>query len=505
MISTSPLRTLLASAFTAGLLAPACRAQTPLQPASLAPTGPSAPPAPDTNKKLKTFGSWRVREEVWDWFGNFGGADTYAFTGSLLRVGGTYSTLRDELTLELSQPTLLGLPKDASLLPPFGQMGFGAAYRDANGAGQVGGFIKQGYWRRKGLLGPENSLRVGRFEFIDGAETTPKDPSLAWLKRERLAHRMIGNFGWTHIQRSFDGGQIVHDSPKLNVTFFGGMPTRGAFDLKGNDTVNQVHLAYGAATAPFRSTALQGEGRLFGLYYGDGRDGVIKTDNRALPVRTLDTKGIRIGTFGGHLLGVADTAAGKLDGLVWGAGQFGGWGTQSHRGFAGSLEAGFQPKGVPWKPWLRGGFSHFSGDGDPTDNRHSTFMPALPTPRVYARFPFYTEMNLNDAFAQLMLRPHPKVNVRGDVHFLSLANRNDLWYIGGGAFQDQPSFGYGGRPSGGFKGLGTLYDVSIDYQIQKQSTLSVYFGYAAGNGVIRSNYPNSPHGLMGYVELTHRW
>jgi hypothetical protein len=241
------------------------------------------------------------------------------------------------------------------------------------------------------------------------------------------------------------------------------------------------------------------------MYYGDSRDGVIKTDNRALPVRTLDTNAIKIGTFGGHLLGVADIGWGKVDGLIWGAGQFGSWGTQSHSGGAAAVEAGFQPKGLPWNPWIRGGYSYFSGDGNPADRRHSTFMPGLPTPRFYARLPFYTEMNLNDAFFQLLLRPHPKVNVRGDVHFLSLANRNDLWYTGGGAFQDQPSFGYGARPSGGFKSLGTLYDISVDYQLQKQSTLSVYFGYAAGNSVIRSTYPASPHGCLGYVELTHRW
>ena len=480
-------------------------AQAPAAAAAATPAATVASSTAAAKSEVQFFGSWRVREEVWDWFGDFGGPDTYAFTGSTLRFGGAYSTLRNDLTLELSAPMLLGHPKDASLLPPLGQLGFGAGYRDANGPQQAAAFVKQGFWRYKGMLGRDSSLRLGRFEFIDGAETAPKDASLAWLKRERIAHRMIGNFGWSYVQRSFDGAEFVHKTPKLNVTLMGAMPTQGGFDLDGNDTLHQTHVIYGSATAPYRTGKLEGEGRLFALYYGDSRDGVIKTDNRPLPVRTLDAKAIRIGTFGGHLIAAANTPAGKVDGLVWGAGQFGAWGAQDHRGYAGSLEAGFQPKGLLWKPWLRGGFSHFSGDGDPANNTHSTFMPGLPTPRVYARFPFYTEMNLNDAFVQLLLRPHPKVNVRGDLHFLSLANRNDLWYGGGGAFQDQPSFGYNGRPSGGVKSLGTLYDVSVDYQFQKSSTLSLYFGYATGSSVIRSTYPVSPNGFMGYVEMTHRW
>jgi hypothetical protein len=194
-----------------------------------------------------------------------------------------------------------------------------------------------------------------------------------------------------------------------------------------------------------------------------------------------------------------------LDGLVWGAGQFGGWGRQSHQAFAFTAEAGYQPKHVWGRPWLRTGFSHFSGDDNPADARHDTFFPILPTPRIYARFPFYTEMNLNDAFAQVMLRPHPRLNVRADLHLLSLANRHDLWYTGGGAFQDQPLFGYAGRPSNGRQRLGTRYEASAEYQLRKSTALSAYFGYADGGSVIGQIYGKSRGGFLGYLEITHRW
>lgn len=454
---------------------------------------------------LVPFGSLRLRSESWDWFGDFHGKDRYTFLGSLLRVGAAYTSAKNDLTLELEQPTLLGLPKDASLLPPFGQLGAGASYRDANGGQEASLFIKQAFWRYKGLGGKENSLKLGRFEVIDGTETTPKDSTLAALKRERIAHRLIGNFVWSDVQRSFDGGQFVHDTPAWNVTAFAGMPTQGAFSLDGATTMADVKVGYAAVTHPMKSRKFASEARLFGLYYLDERDGVIKTDNRALPDRTLDQDSISIATVGGHWIGAWDTPGGKIDGLVWGAGQWGDWGKLSHGADAYAAEVGFQPKALPGKPWFRAGYSHFSGDGDPSNSRHGTFFPVLPTPRVYARFPFYTEANLNDGFVEAMFRPHPKVTLRSDIHFLTLADPNDLWYSGGGAFQNTPSFGYAGRPSNGKTDLGTLYDVSVDWRARKYTTVTGYLGFVSGGDVILSNYGKKSHGFLGYLELTQRW
>ena len=53
-------------------------------------------------------------------------------------------------------------------------------------------------------------------------------------------------------------------------------------------------------------------------------------------------------------------------------------------------------------------------------------------------------MNNRDVFGELQLRPSKKITVRSDIHSLRLANRNDLWYSGGGAFQPW-TFGYTGR------------------------------------------------------------
>ena len=50
-------------------------------------------------------------------------------------------------------------------------------------------FPKQGFVRIKEGA---HAVRLGRFEFNEGAETAPGDGTLAWLKRERVAQRLIG-------------------------------------------------------------------------------------------------------------------------------------------------------------------------------------------------------------------------------------------------------------------------------------------------------------------------
>jgi hypothetical protein len=479
-------------------------AQGSTSPATPPASAPAAPAAP--RPRFLLSGSLRLRQEGWDWFGS-GDAGRYTFTGSMLRIGGTYSGRRSDAMLELEQPMLLNLPHDATLAPPLGQLGHGASYRDANGSQEASLFIKQAFWRVKGLAGPANSARLGRFEFVDGAETTPKDPSLAWLKRERIAHRLLGTFGFTHVGRSFDGGQFVHNAPKLNVTLFGGMPTEGVFDLDGGATLDDIHVGYAAVTRPFGGGRYRAEGRLFGLYYRDDRKGVVKSDNRSTvdpAALAADQAAIGVTTLGGHYTGLWESGAGKIDLLAWGAGQFGDWGRLSHEAFAGALEAGWQPKKAPGSPWLRVGYYYATGDNDPADGDHKTFFPVLPTPRIYARFPFYTLTNIQDLFAQAIVRPHRRWTLRADAHRLSLASEKDLWYAGGGAF-NRPTFGYGGRPSGGASTLATLVDLSADYQAGKNTTVSLYLGHAFGGNVIDNLYPGSSSGSFGYLEFTRRY
>jgi hypothetical protein len=466
-----------------------------------------APATPEKPKPLLTVtGTLRTRVEGWEWFE--GEADnTYAFSGSLLRLAIGQQKKHVDWQVEFAAPILLGLPNQSVAAGAQGQMGLGAGYFIANDASRNAAmaFVKQGYVRFKNLGGNSGqSLRLGRMEFIDATEVTPKNTTLAALKRDRLAHRLIGNFGWSHVGRSLDGLQYGYNSGKNSLVLLGARPTRGVFQVDGWGELN-IAVGYGAYTRQLGTPKSVGELRLLGAYYDDWRPNVVKTDNRPLTLRRADANQIRIATLGGHYIHALESQSGIFDVVLWGVFQAGQWGIQDHRAGAVVAEAGFQPK--IWKqakPWIRGGYQYASGDGNPNDGSHHTFFQMLPTPRIYARFPFYNMMNSEDAFGELILRPHSRMTVRADVHSLRLANANDLWYQGGGAYQPW-TFGFAGRPSGGNRGLATLADVSADYQINAKITISGYLGNAWGRGVVESIYPKGQNALLGYVELGYKF
>jgi len=461
--------------------------------------------APDSLKigDVTVSGSLRTRVESWDWFKGDANND-YTFSESILRVGLSESRKSFDWQLELAAPILLGLPDDAIARAPQGQLGFGANYFASNDGNRNTGmvFVKQGFLRFKNLGGAEGqSLTLGRMQFIDGAEVTPKDSTLAALKRDRIAHRLIGDFGFSDVGRSFDGAQFARNlGSRMNLTLFGGRPTRGVFQVDGWGEVN-INVYYGALTGEVGGKKNSGEWRVFGLGYQDLREDVLKTDNRPAPIRTADADHINIGTFGGHYIHTMDTGFGRFDALGWLALQTGSWGRLDHRAEAFAAEGGWQPHILPGlKPWVRGGFDFGSGDKNPNDSTHGTFFQVLPTPRIYARFPFFNMMNTRDAFGELVLRPAKRLTVRSDIHSLRLVNREDLWYSGGGAYQPW-TFGYVGRPSNGKTSLATLYDVSGDFNVSSHLSVGTYYARAQGKSAIEAIYPQGKNANFGYVEL----
>jgi hypothetical protein len=460
---------------------------------------------PVTLGDVTVSGSIRTRSYSWDWFGAANGDYTYPAT--IARAGLSQKRSSHEWLVEFAMPVMVALPSAAVAAAPQGQLGLGGSYfaANSNAIDSAGFFLKQGYVRFTGLGGiGGQSIKIGRMEFNDGAEVSPKDGTLAALKRDRISQRLLGNFGFSDVGRSVDGAQYVLNTKTMNVTALAGRPTQGVFQVDGWGQLN-INVFYAALTTQIGGDRRTGEWRVFALGYDDYRHGVLKTDNRPAAARSADGGSIEIGTYGGHFLRVAETAAGTFDGLAWGALQTGRWGTLSHRAAAYALEGGWQPSGLARiRPWFRGGYDYGSGDGDSADGRHGTFFQVLPTPRIYARLPFFNLMNMRDRFGEAILRPRKDLTLRTDVHALHLAASNDLWYSGGGAFQPQ-TFGYNGRPSNGQASLATLYDVSGDYALNPRVGIGGYFGDAAGHAVAQSIYRTGTHILFGYAELLVRF
>lgn len=467
-----------------------------------APSTPSPAIASPTKHKLGAMEisiNWRTRAEGWNWFEANTGNSDYGLWNSLLRVGIGQTRESVDWFVEGEQPSILGLPNDAVIAAPQGQLGLGGSYYAANHnhTNEANGFVKQAFVNVK-HLGPA-ALKLGRFEYFDGAEVKPADPLLATVIQTRITNRLISNFGFSAVQRSFDGVQFSLNSGQNNLTFLGARPTEGVFQVKGMDELD-VDIYAGTYTRSISSKRHAGELRIFAMGYIDHRTLVLKTDNRPQAVRAADQGKIEVATYGLNYAHVYNAErAGKLDFLLWGALQNGSWGDQTQHAAAFVGEFGWQPPVTMLKPWISAGYSYGSGDGVPSNGRHSTFFQLLPTPRPYARFPFYNMMNNEDVYGTLNLRPVSKLALRSEVHALRLASASDLWYLGGGAFQPK-TFGYTGRPSNGNRGLANVCDISADYQVTRSFGTTLYYGHAWGKGVVAAIYPKDASGQYVFLE-----
>lgn len=470
-------------------------------------------PAPIKLGDITFSGSLRLRAESWDWFDTDKADGNYTFGAAALRFGFSQSKETLEWMLEAEVPVLMGVPGNSIAPAPQGQLGLGAAYFAANGQQNASLIFKQGFVRFKNLFGDKaSSLRLGRFEFNDGAELLPADAQLATIKRDHIAQRLIGGFGFSHVGRSFDGVQFIRNFKAGNLTVVGARPTEGVFQLNGNDELD-VDFYYGAFTHAKKFKTGETEWRAFALHYHDGRP-TLKTDNRATALRTADKNNIRLTTIGGHHIGVYKAGKGKFDTLLWAAGQFGSWGNLDQRSAAIAAEAGYAVGGSQLpdklrqlKPWIRAGYFRSTGDGDPGDTQHTTFFQMLPTPRIYARTPFFNAMNNEDVFGEFRIKPHAKLAMRFDAHHLRLSNSKDLWYTGGGAYQKR-TFGYTGRPTTGNQNLGWMFDASTDVTVTTRTSLTFYLSSLRGGGVQSAIYPQggaNPPARFAYLELTQKF
>jgi hypothetical protein len=345
-------------------------------------------------------------------------------------------------------------------------------------------------------------FRLGRFEFADGAEVAPPDPDLAELKRDRINQRLIGAFNYA--LRSLDGTQVTYERGRSQLTGLAARVVEGSFRLKAFNEID-VELGYAGYTRYLPGQKTRTEVRLFGLYYQDDR-GTLKSDNRPPAVLEADHRAIRLATPGAHLISEIDAGRGTADVVLWVAGQLGAWGVQRHLAAEGTAEAGYRFPGRV-RPWIRAGYLRSTGDSNPGDTHHNTFFQILSSPRAYARFPFFTLMNTEDAMLQFKVRPSAKLALRSELHSVHLSNAHDLWYDGGGAFEEG-SAGYLGRPSGGKRKVGTSLDVSADYELSPKTTVSAYGGMGRGSAVPALAFPSSGHSAVVHllsIELTHRF
>ena len=464
----------------------------------------------------RVTGELRARYEGFDFFqpqlnpkaGVIADHNDYSFGALRARLGVNFTSDYVDALVQGQYTGLYALPEQAFAGAPVGPLGLGAVYyRDSgNSVNPNEVFLKQGYlnFKLQKLVGlPNMFLKAGRFEINDGLEYKTGDAKFDLLKATRVNGRLIGAFDFTHVTRSFDGLSLAYDDPDYNASLYATHPTQGGFNINAQDEISKIDLAYAAFTAKKGTLIPDTEARLFYIYYGDNRNGVQVVDNRAALNRPLlSNSNLSIHTIGTHLLGVQKLGPGAVDYMVWGAYQFGDWTNLSQSAYAFATEAGYQWIEAFLKPWVRAGYSIGSGDTNAQDGTHGTFFQIMPTVRLYAKFPFYNMMNMQDAFAQFSVAPTQTTKLGVDFHYLVLAETSDLFYGGSGATSRSGSLGYYGRASGGNSTVGQMVDISFTHNFNKYFSWGAYYAHAFGGDVTGNVYRSKNSADYGYVEFT---
>ena len=185
--------------------------------------------------------------------------------------------------------------------------------------------------------------------------------------------------------------------------------------------------------------------------------------------------------------------------------QRGRWNLRDHRAHAVTGAIGHRLTGLPARPWLRGGVSWASGDDQPNDGRHGTFVPLLPSGDHVSRLNAYALMNVVDQWLSVDLAPAASFDVTASVHRVGMASAQDQWYQGSGPSQRSGSyFGFQGRPTFGDTRLGTVVDGTVTWRPLRWWTLRASAGRIAGDRVVWRNFADRRL-FSGWLESTIRF
>jgi hypothetical protein len=286
----------------------------------------------------------RSRLESWDAFAK----DTDSFIGTRTRLKLAYDW-HDQLVLvgEVQDVRVASLDSNGT--------GALANYRNAaDGAYNAHGTDVHLLWAEFRPT-PLTFFRVGRQDLKVGPEVTYPEADWRYLKTQRLGERLIGSVGFSHEERAADGITLGWDLGGHQLLAFAAQPTTGVFEVE--NAYRSLHdVTYeGAEWTVKRGTWLANtELTGFAIAYQDTRP----------PSDAGLAHGISLVTFGGSGLGVYPVGPGKVDVLLYGAGQLGSYNTLDQAAWAVFLEAGYQLPECFLAPWLRVGVNVGSGDPD---------------------------------------------------------------------------------------------------------------------------------------------
>ncbi len=336
--------------------------------------------------------------------------------------------------------------------------------------------LHQGYFDLKNLFDLPLTVRVGRQEIIWGD------------------HRVIGNFVWNNVGRSFDGGRVMWDTDDIHAEAFAAKVNESGFV---SDSDQNVY----ASLVGFKKLV---PGALLELMYIQKNDQNNTTNNATINGFSPSPSGaVEIHDVGARITGKVPNLE-AIDYTAESHGQFGDYGNQTQRAWAFAGVVGYTFKDLAWTPRFGVEYDYASGDHNPNDNTHTTFDNLYPTNHwnmIYGSANMIGWQNMHDARANIKVMPTSKLTTQVDYHYFWLANRADGWYMASGALA-LPRPGVGGSFTPDSNSLADEIDLTVSYKLYKNVDILAGYSFFDPNAWITQATGQDYATQWGYIQTT---
>jgi len=333
--------------------------------------------------------------------------------------------------------------------------------------------LHQGYVQLGGTASLPLSVKVGRQELVYGDE------------------RLIGAFDWDNIGRVFDAAKLRFQQDTFWVDAFTGrvvLPNDNEFDQSNWD--DWFSGIYGSTRSLVPKTELQ----LYFLADNANADSPrhVTTYGRGNSPRDIYTIGSRFQTLPGQLNGwdMNGEFAGQFGDFEYAPGTPGVVNGQrlNQLAYATHIEGGYTLSKIDFKPRFALGFDYASGDGNPNDNEHNTFVNLYPTNhKFYGAMDFLSWQNLIDPYLKASVLPLKGLSISATYNAFWLANTSDFFYQVNQV--PRTTGGYGIHPANG-SFAGQEIDLVVTYQPAAFAQLQAGFGHYFTGDYVDQTFQN---------------
>ncbi len=233
--------------------------------------------------------------------------------------------------------------------------------------------LHQGYFDIRKLFDMPLTVRAGRQEIIWGD------------------HRVLGNFVWSNVGRVFDAARFLWDTDTIHAEAIAAKVDEDGFTTlgtNGNGSGSSDENMYAAQLAfkklvPSALLELMyicksdqddtGTSAYGGTGYGSA---IVGAKNTYAEMSSAVGDPVNIHDFGARIDGKVpnfDAMDYTLESHV----QVGNYGTKNQEAWAFAGKTGYTLKNVAWTPRIGFEYDYASGDSDPTDGTHETFLSRL--------------------------------------------------------------------------------------------------------------------------------